>query len=347
MRFYTKPHKFSGGIDLHARTMYLGVLNQHGEGLLHRQMQAAPEPCLQAMAPSRADLVVCVEGLFTWDWLAELWAQEGVPFVLGHALDMKAIHGGKVKHDRIDAQKIAVLLRGGMVPPADVYPAAMRATRALLRRRRHLRRTRAERRAHIHHTNSPYTRAEIGKKLAYNANRAGVAERVPEPAVHKRLAVDLTLIGHYDRLLMALALELGQTAKAHDAQTFYRRHASPGVGTILALVRLYAIHAIHRFPRVQEFVSACRLVKCAKDSAGKRSGTSGKNIGNASLKWAFSEAAGLFRRNNPAGQQDLARLTKQHGKGKALTVFAHKLARAVYEMFKRDTACDLAKFLHA
>jgi hypothetical protein len=68
MRFYTKPHQFYCGIDLHARTMYLCVLNQDGEILLHRNMPAGPEPFLKAVAPYRADLVVCVESLFTWYW---------------------------------------------------------------------------------------------------------------------------------------------------------------------------------------------------------------------------------------------------------------------------------------
>jgi hypothetical protein len=42
---------------------------------------------------------------------------------------MQAIHGGNAKHDKIDAHKIAQRLRGGMLPPASVYPAPMRATR--------------------------------------------------------------------------------------------------------------------------------------------------------------------------------------------------------------------------
>jgi hypothetical protein len=160
MRFYTTPHQFYGGIDLHARTMYLCVLNQAGESLLHRHMKAAPEPLLKAIAPYREDLVLCVEGLFTWYWLADLCACEDIPFVLGHALYMKAIHGGKA----------------------------------------------------------------------------------------------------------------------------YR-------------------------------------------------------------KWAFSEAAVLFWRNNPAGQKSLARIERKHGKGQALTILAHKLARAVYDMLTRDTAFDLDTFL--
>jgi transposase len=93
-------------------------------------------------------------------------------------------------------------------------------------------------------------------------------------------------------------------------------------------------------------VSYCRLVKCAKESARKRYGTSGAKVGHAYLKWAFSEAAVLCLRNHPAGQQYLTRLERKHGKGKALTVLAHKLARAVYDMLKRDTVFDLHKFLN-
>jgi len=111
-------------------------------------------------------------------------------------------------------------------------------------------------------------------------------------------------------------------------------------------VLLDEMHDLPRFPRVQDFVSSCRLVTGAKASAGKRYGTSGAKIGNASLTWAFSEAAVLLLRTNPVGQKSRARLETKHGKGKAWTVFAHQLARAVYYMFKRDTACDIHKFLN-
>jgi transposase len=258
---------------------------------------------------------------------------------------MKAIHGGKAKNDRIDAQKIAVLLRGGMLPQAYVYPAEMRATRDLLRRRIHFMRKRAELLTHVQNTNSQYNLPAIGKKIAYKANRDGVAERFSDPAVHKSIEVDLALVGHYDQLLRDMELSILTTAKQHDANTLYLLRTVPGIGEILSLVLLYEIHDIQRFSRVQDFVSYCRLVTCAKESAGKRYGTSGSKIGNAYLTWAFSEAAVLFLRANPAGQKYLARLEKTHGKGKALTVLAHKLARAVYYILKRHTAFDMHKFL--
>jgi transposase len=119
----------------------------------------------------------------------------------------------------------------------------------------------------------------------------------------------------------------------------------PGIGKILSLVLRYELHQIARFPQGQDFASYCRLVKCAKASAGKRLGTSGTKIGHAHLKGAFSEAAGLCLRDKPAGQKFFARVEKTHAKGKALPVLAHKLARAVYHRLKQKTAFDMHKFL--
>ena len=347
MRFYTTQHQYYCGIDLHARTVYVCILNRDGEILVHRNIKATPEALLKILAPYRDDLVIAVECMFTWYWLADFCGQEGIPFVLGHALYMKAIHGGKTKNDKLDAHKIAGLLRGGLLPQADVDPAELRATRDLLRRRMYLMRKRAELLAHIQNTNSQYNLPEIGKKLAYKANRTGVAEHFPEPSVRKTVEVDLQLINEYDELLRELELYIVTTAKHHDVHTFYRLRSIPGVGKILALVLLYEIHDITRFPRVQEFVSYARLVKCPRESAGKRSGTGGHKIGNVHLKWAFSEAAVLFLRKNPLGQTYLTKLARKHGKAKALSILAHQLGRAVYFMLKRHEAFDMHKFLAA
>jgi len=347
MNFYTRQHKHYCGIDLHARAMYVCILDQQGTKLVHKNLPTTPEAFLRLIAPYREDLVVGVECMFTWYWLADLCAKEGMAFVLGHALYMKAIHGGKAKNDKIDAHKIAVLLRGGMFPQAYVYPSEMRATRDLLRRRCHLVHKRAELLVHIQNTNSQYNLPELGKKLAYKANREGVAEHFPDPSVRKTIEVEVSLIDHYDKLLGEVELYITRTAKMHDGQTFTRLQSVPGIGQMLALVLRYEIQDIARFPRVQDFVSYCRLVKCAKESNGKRLGTSGKKIGNVHLRWAFAEAAILFLRQNQPGKEFFMKLEHQHGKAKALTVLAHKLARAVFYMLTREQAFDLQRFVTA
>ncbi len=210
----------------------------------------------------------------------------------------------------------------------------MSSTRDLLRRRNHLAIKRAELLAHVQNTNHQYNLPDTGK-LAYKSKRKGVAERFQDISVQKNLELELSPLDHYDQLLLRLEHELSLIAKVHDADSYFRICYSPGIGRSLGLVILYEIHDISRFPRVQDFVSYCRLVKSAKESAGKKLGTSGKKIGNAHLKWAFSEAAVLFLRRNHEAVKYRKQLARKHGKAKSLNILAHKLARAVYHMLKR------------
>jgi hypothetical protein len=55
--------------------------------------------------------------------------------------------------------------------------------------------------------------------------------------------------------------------------------------------------------------------------------------------WSTTKSDGMWK--------FLARLEKKHSKGKAFTILAHKLARAVYDMLKRTTAFDMHTFLQA
>jgi transposase len=344
MRFYTRQHRHYCGVDLHVKTMHVCILDGDGQVQLHRNLPATPDALLEAVAPFRDDLVVAAECMFTWYWLADLCAAEGIPFVLGHALAMKAIHGGKAKNDKIDSHKIAALLRGGLLPQAYVYPAAMRATRDLLRRRLHLVRKRGQLLAHIQNTRAQYQVPAFGRRLAYPANRSGVSEAFADPIVRKSVDVDLALIAQYDDLITDLELTLVRAAKGHDGDAFHRLRSVPGIGKVLALTILYEIHDVARFSRVQEFASYARLVKCAHESAGKRYGTGGAKMGNVHLKWAFSEAAVLFLRHAPGGKKMLTQIEKTHGKAKALSILAHKIGRAVFYMLSRETIFSMEKF---
>ena len=119
MRFYNQPHAYYCGIDLHARSMFTHVLDHAGATVFAGDLPASPDAFLHATAPFRQGLIVGCECMFAWYWLADLCEDHAIPFTLGHALYMKAIHGGKAKNDRIDAAKIASLLRGGMFPMWD------------------------------------------------------------------------------------------------------------------------------------------------------------------------------------------------------------------------------------
>src|SRR5215831_18380896 len=214
MRFYTRQHRHYCGVDLHARSMYVCILDAEGAVLVSKDIAAAPQPFLELIAPYREDLAVAVECMFTWYWLADLCEREGIVFVLGHALYMRAIHGGKAKNDRIDAHKIAALLRGGMLPQAYVYPQAMRATRDLMRRRNYLMRQRAELLAHITNTNHQYNLPALGVRPARPGERSKLAEHFAQVPVRKSIEVDLSVIDHYDEQLPRLERYIESDANA-------------------------------------------------------------------------------------------------------------------------------------
>jgi transposase len=347
MRFYTGQHRYYCGIDLHARTMYLCILeHETGNVVLHRNLRCDPNQFLQAVAPYREDLVVAAECIFCWYWLADLCMREDIPFVLGHALYMKAIHGGKAKNDRLDSRKIAGLLRGGVIPMAYVYPQGMRATRDLLRRRLFFVRKRAELFSHVRTTFHQLNLPAPAARLLDRANRVGVADAIPDPIVRASVEADLLLADRLDEVIRFLEQQIRRQAGSENPDTLALLRTIHGVGPILSLTFLYELHNVSRFPRVQEFLSYARLVKSQKSSAGKIIKTSGDKIGNAHLKWAYSEAAVSFLQKNPRGQKFMQRLRSKHGRGKALSILAARLGRASYYMLRRSTPFDMDRFLN-
>jgi transposase len=347
MRLYNHAHRFYAGIDLHARSMFTHVLDAKGKTVFEHDLPARPDAFLEAIAPFRHGLVVGCECMFAWYWLADLCEEHSIPFVLGHALYLKLIHGGKAKTDKIDAAKLAHILRGGLFPMAYVYPRAKRQTRDLLRRRSFFVRQRAQLIAHIQNTNSQFNLPPFPKKLSYAGNRSeDIAERFAHPSTQLSITADLNLIDSYDEQIADLERHLIKNAKIDDPVTFGLLRTVPGIGPILGLILLYEVDQIGRFPEVGNFLSYSRLVRCEHESAGKKKGAGGKKIGNAHLKWAFSEAACLMLRAQPAAKAWLQRQERKRGKKKALSILEAKIGRAVYHLWRKQVPFDPRRFLN-
>ena len=347
MKFYTKQHQYYCGIDLHAKSMYICILDDNNQVRFHKDVKTKPEALLKAIEPYMDNLVLAVECMFCWYWVADFCEDHNIKFILGHALYMKSIHGGKAKNDKVDSYKIASLVKGGNFPVAYVYPRAMRSTRDLLRRRMHLMRKRAELVRHVINTNTQYNFDPLGKNLRYRGNRDLIDGRFDDPSVQKSVDLDISLINFYDDQLRDVEYYIRKHAKVNDYQSYMLLNSVPGIGQIISLVLLYEIDDIRRFPKVQDFASYARLIKCKAESAGKIHGTSGAKIGNAHLKWAFSEAAVLFLRGNDRGKAYQNRLLKKHSPGKTLSILAHKIGRAVYFILKRKEPFNMDVFLPA
>ncbi len=168
---------------------------------------------------------------------------------------------------------------------------------------------RAELLAHIQNTASQYNLEPVGI-IAKSSNREHLPETFENAAVQISINANLEMINTYDTVITGLERDIIKRTRKHHSTSDALLKTIPGVGRIIALNLLYEIEDINRFPKVQNFVSYFRLVKCAKESNGKKYGSAGKKIGNAHLCWAFSETAQLFIKNNETGKKYLQRMAR-------------------------------------
>ena len=156
------------------------------------------------------------------------------------------------------------------------------------------------------------------------------------------VAADLAPIDSFDERIA----DLERNAKVDDPVTFGLLRPVPGIGEILGLTLLYEIDDIRRFPEVGNSLSYAGLVRCEHSGAGKKTGAGPRKMGNALLKWAFSEAACLMIRAVPAVKGWMQRQEKKRGKRKALAVLEAKIGRTVYHLWRKRVPFDRKRFLN-
>lgn len=341
MRFYTNSHKYVCGIDLHTKMMYTCIIDNESHVLVHINLPVErPDQFLSIIEPYRDDMVVACECTFSWYWIADLCLKHGIEFILGHALYMGAIHGGKVKNDKIDSLKIAKLVKGDTFPLAYVYPPEWRPLRDLLRRRHYLLHIRSEILTHIRIVNYQFNLPALGSDLSRAGQRVQLAEHFTDPVVRKNIEVNIQMLDILGKEIHDIELYILRHIQGLDRRLFFRLKTVVGIGDIIALTLMLEIQDIERFDSVQQFASYARLVRGQKESAGKKAGKFNRKIGNPYIKWAFSEAAIVFMRQSDTAKKYVEKQAKKHGKAKAISILAHKLGRAVYHIWRRQDAFD-------
>jgi transposase len=347
MRCFQPPPetRFYAGVDLHARSLFLSILDRDGQNRFARNLPAAPEPFLRAVQPFRDGLVVGCECMHCWYWLADTCRDHHIAFALGHAWAMRAVHGSKTKCDRHDAEAIARLLRGGNFPLAYAYPRERRGLRDLLRARLRLVRQRADLYRHVHTARRQANLPPVSSDVKYKSKRAAITADIADPFVRRRVATDLALLEPLDTTIRRLEAEIEGATKEHYPTELAVLQTTPGVGAVLSLTILLEIDTIDRFATRQQFCSYARLCGAVQESAGQRTGVGNRKAGNAWLKGAFSEAAVLSAQKDERIGALLQRLASRLGKPKALSALAHKLGRAFYHLLHTKEVFAVNRFV--
>lgn len=346
LTYHKTNHEYICGIDLHSKMIYICIMNQKKEVLVHRPLKNEnTELFKKILKPYMNSIAISAEACFPYYWLSEFCENIGIDFLLGHALYMKHIHGGKAKNDRIDSHKIALLTINQMLPFAYSYPTQNVHIRDLLRRRLYFVHKNSELKTHL-------------KIQAYQAN-------MPIPGkITKTKIRDDSIVSRFESSDQKISVQMNldsidfyqiNIAKIEQYALDRLRDLNPkqmsivrsiqGIGPVIGMTIVLEIGDISRFATHKKFASYCRLIKCSHESAGKKLGFGGAKIGNPHLKNAFGTAAVLIQNYYPEVKSLIEKLEKRHGKGRALSIMAHKIGRTIYYMLKNEKVFDLNKFL--
>lgn len=328
------------GIDYHKR--YSVVCTVDAEG---RRVQSARidqnEPAAFAAyfqrlpAPSRTVLEACWNWGWLYDLLHELAGVESV--VLSHPGKTRLIAEAQIKTDRLDAEKLATLLRGNLVAEAHASSPAVRARKYVLRQRVYWVRMRTRLRNRVHALLARQRQLEppactdlFGKKGLQWLRTL----RLPAP---DGLLLQQSLAGFDQLTIQIKELERAILAENQDDAAFGRLQTLPGVGSILAAVIATELDGSARFCRPEKLCAYAGLVPTTHASGGKIHHGRLLPFCNEWLRWAFIEASwsavscspylgALYRRHRARGKPG----------AKAITIVARRLCRIAWHLLQEQ-----------
>jgi len=332
-----------GGIDLHASSNHLGVIDGDRRRIMRKKMANDPELILRVLEPYKADLVgIVVESTYNWYWLVDLLMDEEYKVHLANPCAIQKYAGLKHADDTHDAFWLAELLNLGILPEGYIYPKEVRPVRDLLRKRQHLVRLRT---SLILSLQNVVVR-NCGVKVSSNR-----IKQLTEDHVHPHLLnnEDLALVGTVSKESIDFFTE--QIARVESVvlervklqKPYQKLLTLPGVGKVLALTIKLETGPISRFAKVGNYTSYCRKVASKWMSNDKMKGKGNRKNGNKYLAWAFSEAAECARRYHDPSRAFYNRKMSRSNFMVAHNAVAHKLARAAYYMMRDNVPFDEAK----
>jgi transposase len=324
------------GIDLDKRSSQIAVLTEDGE-IAQQRLPNDAGVLEKFFAQFPPQTPVAIEASGTWWWLVDLLEQLGHRPVLSNPKQTKAIAAARLKNDRVDAERLGLLLRGDLLPTVWIPPAPLREARELVRHRIQLVWLRSVVRNRL--------QAMLARRnLQPTSGRSWLTQRgqrelkaLPLPEAPSRIREDCaallpTLDAQIRRLDTELAARWGPDPRVQRLTTI------PGIGPFIAIVLVLELGDIHRFASAKRVASYVGLTPRVRGSAGRvRAGHITKE-GNRLLRWVLVLAATqAVRRPGPLRTWFHA-VKKRRGKKVARVALARRLAEIVFHVWTQE--CD-------
>lgn len=331
---------YYAGIDYHKRYSVVSIQDDAGAIVLERRIEHndpfAFSEVVQAL-PGRVKVVY--ECGLNWSWLYEVLEQikEVESITVANPYKVRLIAEAQIKTDKIDARKLAMLLRLGVIPSCHIPDRPTRDRKEVLRQRAYWVRQRTGVRNRVHKIigkqhglQMPQVSDLFGKKGKDALNKAVLPE--PDALLLKQ---NLAMLEALDQLIKKDEERIRQDGKPDRAVELLS--SLPGVGMIVGSVMATETDGVKRFCRAERYVAYAGLAPTTHSSGGKTYQGRMMCQCNKWLKWAYIEAAwvaigcsayfgGVYRQHRERGKKA----------NTAITIVARRMCRIAYQLLSED-----------
>lgn len=287
------------GFDIHKKTISFCAKAQDGR-ILDEGIIPAKRADLSAWAKRRSrPWCGAMEATLFTGWVYDHLKSRAQELKVAHPAMLKAIAASKKKNDKVDARKIADLLRCDLLPECYMAPSRTRELRRVLRYRNLVVRqaTRMKNRIAglLMETGTPYNKQRLHGK-AYFHELLGSLQETPASVVDL-LKLSRGQLEFFETIQKRLLKGLREDSELQ--QRVERLQSIRGVGEIVALTWALEIAEVERFPSNGQAMSYCGLTSAQRNSAGKEQRGPISKQRNQHLQTILIEAAKLAPRHNP------------------------------------------------
>lgn len=330
------------GLDVHKKTISYavkladGTVRAAGEvnatrAALDEWLQRLPTPWTGAMEAT----------LFT-GWIYDHLLPHAASLKVAHPLMLRAIVASKRKNDRIDAGKIADLLRANLLPECYMAPTAMRELRRTLRYRNLLVRQSTQMKNRLAgllmETGVGYNKQKLHQKRYFH-------QLIGEPGLPEAL-MPLLKIGRetVERATASQrALVRALVNNPALAERVQRLMTIPAIGPVTALSWAVEIGEVSRFTSLKHAISYCGLCSGEDSSAGVRKRSPLSKQRNQHLQTVLIEAAKLAPRFSPELALVYERAQQKGNRNRATLAVARKLVAFLLAVDRRNQGFHIGK----
>ena len=333
------------GLDVHKKMIAFCVKTPGGRLREEGSIEATPESLDAWVARRRQPWTGAMEATLFTGWIYDHLKPHARELKVAHPLMLRAIACSKKKNDRVDAEKIADLLRCGLLPECYMMPADLRELRRVLRYRNLL--VREAVRMHnksaglLMETGTPYVKKRLKGKRYFEALLDKV-EEVPS-SVRELLRMSR---GAYE-MFQKGEKKLVRALKSHDLlrERVELLSTIDGVGEVTALTWALEIGDPHRFGGRRQAVSYCGLCGAQEESAGKTKRTPISKQRNKHLQTVLVEAANLAPRWNRRLAAVHERELRRGNKNRATLAVARQLVALLLAVDKSGVPYEAERHL--